>query len=142
MHLKVIQQMSKLPRSISAPMFGQGFSSNSGALRSVQTAGPLPSSMIESSSVIGSTQSRIEPTGVVAGRSTLSFLNLSGAQDGGINLLAGMGLTDDQYTLILQNMLDGESMIDDVAASTEKRTLEDMSEDGRSRKRSRFKTIE
>lgn len=87
-----------------------------------------------------------EATSVFSGRSTLSFLDLGGgAHDGGINLLAGMGLTDDQYR-ILRNMV-GDGMMDDgmngVGSSTEKRTLEDVSggEDGQSRKRSHFETI-
>jgi len=140
MHLKVIQQMSKLPRSISAPMFEQEFMSSSSMIQST-----LPS-MIKPSSAIGSdTQTMNEPTGVPTGRSSLSFLNFGGAYNGGINLLAGMGLTDDQYTLILQNMVNGESVIDDgmnVVGTSEKRTLQDLSEDGRNRKRSRFETIE
>src|SRR5882757_2811618 len=106
MHLKVIQQMSKLPRSISTTMFEQGFVPNSNMLQSMQ-AGPLLPNMIESSSSSSSSaiaQSRDEPTGAhTTGRSTLGFLNVGGTPGGGINLLAGMGLTDDQYALILQN---------------------------------------
>jgi len=149
MHLKVIQQMSKLPRSISSPMFEQGFVSNN----STSTLHSMLPTMIESSSAIsgsgataaGDTQSRNEPTG----RSSLGFLNFGGGFNGGINLLAGMGLTDDQYALILQNMVNGESMVDDGVSvvggsnnNTEKRTREDLSEDGRSSKRSRFEIIE
>ena len=135
MHLKVIQQMSKLPRSISAPIFEQGFISN--------PQSTLLPSMIESSSAIGSSGA----TDTQPGHSSLGFLNFGGGYNGGINLLAGMGLTDDQYTLILQNMVNGESMMDDGmnvvrGTNTEKRTLEDLSEDGRSMKRSRFETIE
>jgi len=136
-HLKVIQQMSRLPRSISAPMFEQGGSTSS-ALQSMRDGAPLPS-MPESSS------SSVFPSSATAIPSSdgCSF------NDEGISLLAGMGLTDDQYTLILQNMVNGDGflgMMDsdgaNIPGGIEKRSLDDLGEDGRNRKRSRFETIE
>ena len=82
MHLKVIQTMSKVPRSVGMasldPSFGQ----------SVSVAGPSSS---------GSS-------------STLVPLPL-GDDDGKINPLAGMGLTDEQYSIILQGIVSGENFM-------------------------------
>ena len=68
--------------------------------------------------------------------------------DGGkINPLAGMGLTDEQYTMILQNLVNGESFsgVSSLEGATggesSKRSLDDAS-DGRESKRSRFEVIE
>jgi len=67
--------------------------------------------------------------------------------DGRINPLAGMGLTDDQYTLILQSLVNGDSFVGGVdgvgslVASGEKRASEE-SGDGRNPKRSRFEILE
>lgn len=140
-HLKVIQQMSRLPRSISAPMLEQGAGSGSGsgsnpsALQSIRDGAPLPSMPESSSSAFPSSAAAIP------GLDGRSF------DDEGISLLAGMGLTDDQYTLILQNMVNGDGffgmMDSDVPpGGIEKRSLDDLGEDGRGRKRSRFETIE
>ena len=71
-------------------------------------------------------------------------------EDGKINPLAGMGLTDEQYTLILQNLVNGESFTGvgaleaGAAASggeSSKRALDDDGT-GREAKRSRFELIE
>lgn len=66
--------------------------------------------------------------------------------DSRINPLAGMGLTDEQYNMILQNIVGGDgfmNVMDGVMEGTaEKRPLEDPSEDGRDGKRSRFEVIE
>lgn len=146
MHLKVMQQMSKLPRSISTPMLMQGFGSNLSTLQSMQPGSPF-SNLIESPSASDGATSTNPATGLTSGRSTPGFLNFGGTYDGEINPLAGMGLTDDQYTLILQNMVNGDgflSMMDEavITGSMEKRSLEDLGEDGRNKKRSRFETIE
>ena len=71
---------------------------------------------------------------------------LDGEDDEGkINPLAGMGLTDEQYTLILSNLVNGESFqgIDAVhgLGESSKRSLDDP-HDGRDPKRSRFEVIE
>ena len=115
MHLKVIQTMSKVPRSVGIPPLNDaGFDQ---ALQ-MQMQGPL---------AIGS----------------------GGEDDGKINPLAGMGLTDDQYTMILQNLVNGESFmgvgaldgaLDGMGAGA-KRGLDDGG-DGREAKRSRFEVVE
>lgn len=72
-----------------------------------------------------------------------------GEDDGRINPLAGMGLSDEQYTMILQNMVNNESFMTvggvalDVVAGLEgaKRGLDDPSDD-RDGKRGRFEVIE
>ena len=66
--------------------------------------------------------------------------------DGKINPLAGMGLTDEQYTLILQNLVNGESFagvgaLEAGVGESSKRALDD-GPDGREAKRSRFEVIE
>ncbi|KAK0495623.1 HSF-type DNA-binding-domain-containing protein [Armillaria luteobubalina] len=55
--------------------------------------------------------------------------------EGRVNPLAGMGLTDEQYNMILQNIVNGETFVG------EKRALED-DDDGRDGKRGRFEVIE
>lgn len=73
-----------------------------------------------------------------------------GDDDGRINPLAGMGLSDEQYAMILQNLVNGESFpgvagmgmgMGEGSSSGEKRSLEDSS-DGRDGKRSRFEVVE
>lgn len=68
------------------------------------------------------------------------------ASDGRLNPLAGMGLTDEQYNMILQNIVNGETFstglnMDAGVSVGEKRTHED-SDDDRNGKRSRFEVIE
>ncbi|OBZ69122.1 Transcription factor prr1 [Grifola frondosa] len=117
MHLKVIQTMSKVPRSVGIPPLSD--SSFDHAL-SVQASAMGP------------------PLGFGLGD-----------EDGKINPLAGMGLTDEQYTLILQNLVNGESFTGigslegavDTGGPTQKRTLDDAGE-AREAKRSRFEVIE
>ncbi|KAI0934913.1 hypothetical protein AcV5_006603 [Taiwanofungus camphoratus] len=112
MHLKVIQTMSKVPRSVGIPPLSD--SSFDQAL-SVQASSAHP----------------------------LGGLSL-GEDDGKINPLAGMGLTDEQYTLILQNLVNGESFmgIGSLEGTADgKRPLDDAG-DGRDPKRSRFEVVE
>ena len=66
--------------------------------------------------------------------------------DGRINPLAAMGLSDDQYSVILQNLVNGEAFEDVMAGAGPsnldgKRPLPD-SPDERENKRSRFEEIE
>ncbi|EPS93836.1 hypothetical protein FOMPIDRAFT_59924 [Fomitopsis schrenkii] len=111
MHLKVIQTMSKVPRSVGIPPL-----SDAGFDQALQMQ-------------------------MVGGG--------GGEDDGKINPLAGMGLTDDQYTMILQNLVNGESFmgvgaldgaLDGMGAGA-KRGL-DEGGDGREAKRSRFEVVE
>lgn len=125
MHLKVIQTMSKVPRSVGIPpLSDSGF----------DQALALQASSVSTSTVGG-----------------LSLGPLAD-DDGKINPLAGMGLTDEQYTIILQNLVNGESFMGigpldpsvDVGVaggSGVKRTLDD-AVDGRDGKRSRFEVVE
>lgn len=119
MHLKVIQTMSKVPRSVGLP--------------------PLSDpSFDQALSVPG-------PSG------GLMPLSLGGDDDGRINPLAGMGLSDEQYTLILQGIVNGENFMgvgvgvgigmDGVGMESGKRGLDDAN-DGRDGKRGRFEVIE
>jgi hypothetical protein len=60
--------------------------------------------MIELSSSSGAlTSRRVYSAGVLPSASSILVVVHT---TGGINLLAGMGLTDDQYRLILRNMMD------------------------------------
>ncbi|THH16179.1 hypothetical protein EUX98_g9346, partial [Antrodiella citrinella] len=125
MHLKVIQTMSKVPRSVglpplSDPSFDQALS--------VPQAGP-------------------------------SFMPMSlGDDDGRINPLAGMGLSDEQYSMILHGIVNGENFMGvgvgvgvgmdgvgmvgvGVGMEGGKRGLDDAS-DGRDGKRGRFEVLE
>jgi len=114
MHLKVIQTMSKIPRSVGIP--------------------PLSDASFDQA-----LQMQMQGGALLGG----------GEDDGKINPLAGMGLTDDQYTMILQNLVNGESFmgvgsldgsLDGMGAGV-KRGLDDGS-DGREPKRSRFEVVE
>ena len=121
-HLKVIQTLSRIPRSVgvpplSDPSFDNALAVQAGAMQQAQQQLPLG-------------------------------FSLGGEDDDGkINPLAGMGLTDEQYTLILQNLVNGESFsgVSSLEGATggesSKRSLDDAS-DGRESKRSRFEVIE
>ena len=127
MHLKVIQTMSKLPRSVGIPPLSDASFDQALAVQAAGMAG-------SSSSPGGG----------------FNF-NLGGEPDDGrINPLAGMGLSDEQYTMILQNLVNGESFmgigmssLDQAANMLDggKRSLDDAS-DGREGKRGRFEIIE
>jgi osomolarity two-component system, response regulator SKN7 len=135
MHLKVIQQMSKVPRSIGIPplsdeAFEQAFTSNAAA----------------ASSARASAEGQLVPMGSVMMQGVPGVPD----DDGRINPLAGMGLSDEQYATILQNLVNGESFSnitrglgDGIAAvnAGEKRGLDDAG-DGREGKRSRFELVE
>lgn len=122
MHLKVIQTMqtmNRIPRSVGIP--------------------PLSDS--------GFDQALATQANAMASSSSGGFT--LGDYEGKINPLAGMGLSDEQYTMILQNMVAGETFIGlgglslDVVAGLDnaKRALDDSS-DGRDGKRGRFEVIE
>jgi osomolarity two-component system response regulator SKN7 len=118
-HLKVIQQMAQIPRSVGIP--------------------PLSDSAFEQVLAVGASNNSL----IAAGGSDDT--------DGRINPLTGMGLMDEQYTMILQNLVNGETFPGvqlpadgtDVAGSGSgsKRGLED-DEDGRHGKRGRFEVLE
>jgi osomolarity two-component system, response regulator SKN7 len=83
---------------------------------------------------------------LVVGASAPLTLVPSTEGEGKINPLAGMGLSDDQYAALLQNLVDTESFSHVEGGNArfmigEKRGLDDVS-DSREPKRSRFETIE
>jgi osomolarity two-component system, response regulator SKN7 len=96
MHLKVIQTMQRIPRSIGIP--------------------PLSDSSFDQALAVQAAAftSNSGSSSAVAGPSSGGGFNVPlslGDDDGKINPLAGMGLTDEQYTMILQNMVNGESFM-------------------------------
>lgn len=133
MHLKVIQQMSRVPRSVGIPPLSD--SSFEQAFTSQALANAAPNNALM-------------PT---PGSSSMGW----DEDDSRVNPLAGMGLTDEQYNMILQNIVNGESFMGGMngggmgdvmggagdGMSREKRALEDSS-DGREGKRSRFEVVE
>ncbi|EJF66352.1 hypothetical protein DICSQDRAFT_49867 [Dichomitus squalens LYAD-421 SS1] len=120
-HLKVIQTLSRVPRSVGVPPLSDPSFDNALTVQAnaAQQQGALP----------------------------LGFsLGLGDEEEGKINPLAGMGLTDEQYTLILQNLVNGESFsgvssLEGANGESSKRALDDP-HDGRESKRSRFEIIE
>jgi len=107
-HLKTIQQLSKLPRSVGIP--------------------PLSDSQFDQALMVSAANPPPPP----------------GDDEGGkINPLAGMGLSDEEYAAILQNIVNGETFqgLNPNFNLVEKRGLED-SGDGRDGKRGRFEVIE
>ncbi|KAI8982936.1 HSF-type DNA-binding-domain-containing protein [Trametes punicea] len=141
-HLKVIQTLSRVPRSVGVP--------------------PLSDPSFDNALAV---QASAAQAAANSGNGTLPLgFSLGGEDDEGkINPLAGMGLTDEQYTLILQNLVNNESFagvgsLEGVgvgvsalsgcggaggsgAGESSKRPLDDAS-DGREPKRSRFEVIE
>lgn len=117
MHLKVIQTMQRIPRSVGIPPLSDP---NFDQALSIQAANMAAS-----------------------GSSGMFSL---GEDEGKINPLAGMGLSDEQYTMILQNMVMSDSFaggmgMDVSGMDSSKRSLDDSS-DGRDGKRGRFEVIE
>ena len=126
-HLKVIQTLSRIPRSVGVPPLSDPSFDNALAVQ----------------------QQQIQMAGL-GGALPLGFSLGADDEDGKINPLAGMGLTDEQYTLILQNLVNGESFsgLSSLEGATgsgggesSKRALDDGG-DGRESKRSRFEVIE
>ena len=126
MHLKAIQQMAKVPRSIGVP--------------------PLSDSSFEQALAL---QAQASSNLITIGPGSVGPGTPGGSDDEGkINPLAGMGLTDQQYTMILQNLVNGESFTGiealnrDPNPGSSKRPLEDESDQGRPGKRGRFEVVE
>jgi len=150
MHLKVIQQMSRIPRSVGVPPlsdanFEQALTTNANCLMVQQGQTPSASS--------SSLQSSSNPSASLVANAPSPFnfsFGFNDPDDGRINPLAGMGLTDEQYNMILQNIVNGDGFMGvmegvsagDMVGAGEKRSLEDPSEDGRDGKRSRFEVVE
>ncbi|KAA1479491.1 hypothetical protein DENSPDRAFT_862045 [Dentipellis sp. KUC8613] len=110
MHLKVIQQMSKFPRSVGIPPLSDA-NVDQALSGAVQPSGPLMAPPDD---------------------------------DGRINPLAGMGLSDEQYAMILQGLVSGADTgmgMMSMSMGSGKRGLEEEG-DGRDGKRGRFEVLE
>ncbi|KAG5644411.1 hypothetical protein DXG03_008578 [Asterophora parasitica] len=135
MHLKVIQQhmrSTSIPRSVGIPPLSDP------SFESAFTPGALASSTSGS----GSGMDLVPlPTANPA-------FGFDVEDDGRINPLAGMGLNDEQYNLILQNIVNGDGFMDGAmnvgSGSAMKRGLDSGEEaEGSGReKRSRFEVVE
>ncbi|KAF5323792.1 hypothetical protein D9619_012942 [Psilocybe cf. subviscida] len=160
MHLKVMQQMSKIGR----PLTGTGPPLSDTSFEQALTANAQNLFLGSSSSVAGATGGAY--TGAPSPFNFNIFGGSGGDEDGEvgaaerINPLAGMGLTDEQYGIILQNIVNGEGFMGAMegagfnglsstssivempsGSGSEKRPLEDAVDD-REGKRSRFEVIE
>jgi len=143
MHLKVIQQMSRLPRTIAAGpssimTLGSGYTTNARDL----LGGASSSSFVRSAQPSSGASTSSDATVVANLPLPFDFVN---TDDGRINFLAGMGLTDEQYSMILQNLVNEDGLpgaMDESIGAIEKRPLEEPGDDGRNGKRSRFEVIE
>ncbi|KAH7908514.1 HSF-type DNA-binding-domain-containing protein [Hygrophoropsis aurantiaca] len=96
MHLKVIQQMSRVPRSVGVPPLSDG-SFNEALAVGAAALSSSSSSANESLSAIPNPDPNL-PT-------DLGIFE----DDGRINPLAGMGLSDERYAAILRDLVAGES---------------------------------
>lgn len=143
MHLKVIQQMSKVPRSLGVPPLSDPSFSEALAVGASQLQRHASSSNPGSSS----NSSSLHPMlGAMSGYD----------DDGRINPLAGMGLSDERYAAILRDIVTQESFSGvgvpegfsfglagalGPGMGGEKRGLDDEG-DAREGKRGRFEIIE
>jgi osomolarity two-component system response regulator SKN7 len=128
MHLKAIQQMARIPRSIGVP--------------------PLSDSAFEQALTV-----QAQASNLMAANGGDRQGTPGGSDDEGkINPLAGMGLTDEQYSMILQNLVNGEPFmgisglnpadLTGASSSSSKRPLDDGQDQERSGKRGRFEIVE
>ncbi|KAF8582339.1 hypothetical protein K439DRAFT_1618399 [Ramaria rubella] len=131
MHLKVIQEMAKVPRGPGIP--------------------PLNDAAFNEALIVGSSNN--PSTVASSSTNTQSPLPLPpmSEDDARINPLAGLGLSDEQYAQILQTIVHGDTFsgIDDTvggagvgAGGLGKRALDDPDQDPRDEKRSRFQVVE
>ena len=119
-------------------------SSNNFLPSSMQPGVSMRSNLIESSAPNATTSRSSNDTATYPSGNVNFFGDV---QDGRINPIAGMGLTEEEYTMILQSIVSEDGltgMMDEnmPASSAEKRPLDDQTDDGRSGKRSRFEIIE
>ncbi|KAF5344394.1 hypothetical protein D9756_011353 [Leucocoprinus leucothites] len=183
-HLKAIQKMNQVPRSIGVPplsdaSFEQAVTTGAASLSSSLSSSrlqpgllppppPTGSPSISTSDIANDHDQRWwggsggPYTSAYTGSSSSGIGNSSGSggqgqerdDDERINPLSGMGLTDEQYNMILQNIVNGESFMNGIDGSAgaggsgagEKRRYDESgltdSEDARREKRSRFEVIE
>ena len=156
MHLKVIQQMSRLSRTVGIPPLSDNNFEQAIRQGANNMLMPPPGSSSSSTALVAS-GSGSAPQNAPSPFSFQFFGDGSDGTDdlgfGRVNPLAGMGLSDEQYGVILQNIvngdgfagmmegLDGVSMGGGGVGGGEKRGLED-GVDERGAKRSRFEVIE
>ncbi|KAH7889124.1 SKN7, two-component response regulator [Phlebopus sp. FC_14] len=98
MHLKVIQQMSKIPRSIGVPPLSDSAFTEAlmvGAANSASSALSAPNANASASTSAPASDTLIP----------------SYDDDGRINPLAGMGLSDERYHAILRDLVNGENLM-------------------------------
>ena len=174
MHLKVMQQMTMIPRSVGVPPlsdanFEQVLKTNAMIIQQQQqqqqqlqqqqlgtpelfvgsnTLDEFSSTVPAASALPPTSQQQEQPSQI----SFTSLLTMGGDDGGRINNpLAGMGLSDEDYNMILQNLINGERFMgmgmDGVAGGGGggmKRTIDDVGfeSDERGSKRSRFEVIE
>ncbi|KAG6840532.1 hypothetical protein C0991_006127 [Blastosporella zonata] len=170
MHLKVIQQQMRstsIPRSIGAPPHSDsGFEAAFASTSAVATSSGTATTNNNNNNNTAATSSS---GGTSADIPTFSItpppFGFDIEPDGRINPLAGMGLTDEQYNMILQNLVTAEGFLGGLTAvdgsasggSREKRGRDsDCADDGmvmgismgmsegqgRGEKRSRFEEVE
>ncbi|KAF8177202.1 SKN7, two-component response regulator [Pholiota molesta] len=178
MHLKVIQQMSKLSRNIGIPPlsdanFEQALTQGANNLLMMpppaSSAASSPMNALVASSSSPSSSANPNVPSNAPSPFNFQFLGDGAGGEGGdgmgmsamgrMNPLAGMGLTDEQYGVILQNIVNGDGfagMMDGLDAAGvagvgvgvggmdagEKRARLDEVEDKRGVKRSRFEVVE
>ncbi|KAF9448302.1 hypothetical protein P691DRAFT_775528 [Macrolepiota fuliginosa MF-IS2] len=142
MHLKTIQSMSKVPRSIGIPplsdsQFEQAVTAGAAPFAArtqnhlSSSSSSQPSTSSPQSNTASSPTTAAPPTaapysggpyGSYNGYGDQSSQNQGADDDSRINPLSGMGLTDEQYNMILQNIANGESfmngMVDSAGASS------------------------
>ncbi|KAF8803163.1 hypothetical protein BYT27DRAFT_7196034 [Phlegmacium glaucopus] len=182
MHLKVMQQMTVIPRSVGVPPLSDanfeqvlmtnammmqqqlqrpavagllvgGNNNPSHALSTINSLSPplLPLPLQhhhqpqqQQQLVLPPPQAQQQPSSQLSPTSLLGM----GEDDGRINPLAGMGLSDEQYNMILQNLVNGERFMgmgmDAGGGSGMKRTIDDVGGGGDERggKRSRFEVVD
>ncbi|KAE9405131.1 hypothetical protein BT96DRAFT_358309 [Gymnopus androsaceus JB14] len=151
MHLKVIQQMSRIPRSVGIPplsdsAFEEAITSQAALLTRPNNAHNNELGSSSSSNTLALTSD------MSSSASTYSFSALPMADDddmGRLNPLAGMGLSDEQYNMILNGIVNGETFagsmdmgVQDAGSSAGmKRRLDERDDDERDGKRSRFELV-
>jgi len=161
MHLKVIQQLSRVPRSVGVPPlsdanFEQALTTSANNLLMMQQQQQGSSGSSSNAIASGSGTSQSNGTLNAPSPFNFQFMTDSSDDDGRINPLAGMGLSDEQYSALLQNLVNGDGFLgmmntmnsptpsgssSTVVGGSEKRPLEDPDDD-REGKRSRFEVLE
>jgi len=143
MHLKAIQRMNQSTRSIGIPPlsdqhFEQAVTTGAASLTSssqfqqsqpsqnhMLTSSSSPSQSNSSQSNTSSPQASNSMTSYAAGGSYNSYSSYTGQQsqtqdaddETRMNPLSGMGLTDEQYNMILQNIVNGDGFMSGMAES-------------------------